>query len=406
MPIKIKIAETGKEIDDSLWVRHEVFVLEDGKFGGKPLHGHRLVDRYDAYREVYHVIAYEDHEPIAAMRLVKETGGGLPAEDLFDFAEYKKTAAEDLRGARDISALAAADPIVEPRFGSAGMLAVRNNWRRRRDVVRAMFRMAAAITRFNDVTHILVVVNHETAGMYRRLGFTQLSEKYWNEEIGNFIVPLAGTTSGFLGWALGHIPDTPLSPFQDSFTRWVFRGGEDIFQAGDAGEHAFIVESGEVKISRRKADGEALTLTRLSRGSIFGEFALIDELSRSATATAIGDCELIALDRKSFLSQLRQHPERSLQLFKIFARRIRNMDDLAMVLAFSEPMQRLEFALELARQQAAIDHRTEQESIFRGGPTELALMAAIDEPSAIRFLEAQAAKGVIRFSAHQITFMK
>ena len=57
MPIKIKIAESSREIDDALWLRHEVFVIEDGKFGGQPLHGHRLVDRFDALRDVYHVVA-------------------------------------------------------------------------------------------------------------------------------------------------------------------------------------------------------------------------------------------------------------------------------------------------------------------------------------------------------------
>ena len=42
MAIKIKLARTPKEIDDALWLRHEVFVIEDGKFGGKP-HYQRLV---------------------------------------------------------------------------------------------------------------------------------------------------------------------------------------------------------------------------------------------------------------------------------------------------------------------------------------------------------------------------
>ena len=86
MPITLKIAETAKEIDDALWVRHEVFVVEDGRFGGKPLHGERLIDRYDALPETWNVVAYDGAEPVATIRLFKENELGLPVDDLFDFS--------------------------------------------------------------------------------------------------------------------------------------------------------------------------------------------------------------------------------------------------------------------------------------------------------------------------------
>lgn len=405
MSIKIKIAESSPEIDDALWLRHEVFVVEDGKFGGVPLHGHRLVDRFDALRDVFHVVAYEGEHPIAAMRLVKDTGAGMPVDDLFDFSEYKAQLKKQLVPADDDGVGLGHAPVV-PRYGSAGMLAIRMSWRRRRDVIRSMFRMAATITRFNDVTDVLVVVNYETAGMYRRLGFKQLSEKYWNAEIGNYIIPLAGTAQGFLNWAHGYTPDTPLTPFQDSFTRWVFRSGEEVFREGDRGDNAYIVASGEIRISRQRENGDTLTLAHLSRGSLFGELALIDEESRSATATATCDCELIALDRRSFLTQLKSQPALALQLFKVFATRIRSTGELAMVLAFSEPQQRLEFAFQLAGQEAEVDRAQQGVRTFRGGPTEFALIAAIDEPSAVTFLKERADQGLIQFSARHISFLK
>lgn len=405
MPIKIKVANSSPEIDDTLWLRHEVFVVEDGKFGGHPMRTERLVDRFDALLDVFHVVAYEGAEPIAAMRLVKETGAGMPAEDLFDFSDYKRTAEQEYHassGASDDE-----DKKLPPiRYGSAGMLAIRSNWRRRRDVIRSMFRMAATITRFNDVTHLLVVVNYETAGMYRRLGFTQLAEKIWNEEIGNFLVPLAGTSQQFVQWAHGNIPDTPLTPFKDSFTRWVFRAGEEIFREGEMGEQAFIVASGEVRITRRRENSESLTLAQLDRGSIFGELALIDDLARSATATAVGDCELIALDRTSFLSELESRPALALQLFKVFTQRIRNTSELAIVLAYSEPLQRMEFTFELAKKQARKDDKQTGEQVFRGGPAEFALMAGIDEPQAIEYLQSRVQDGSITFSTRHISFIK
>ncbi len=388
MPIRIKVAQNAREIDDALWLRHEVFVLEDGKFGGKPLHGARLVDRFDAFPSVYHVVAYEGSEPVASMRLVKDSEAGMPVDELFDFKPYRGQAAG--------GAVA--------QFGSAGMLAVRGRWRRRRDVIRAMFRMAATVCHRYDTTHVLVVVNHDTASMYRRLGFTELSAKIWNEEIGSEVIPLAGTTAQFLGWAFGDLPDTALSAFQDSFERMVFRAGEHVFLEGDVGEHAYVIDSGEIRISRKRTSGEELTLAQLKRGELFGELALIDDQTRSASAVAVTDTELMTLDRGTFQSQLQVNPDRCRRLFKILSSRMRSMDELAMVLAFAPATQRLEFALEVARQQALPERDSPTGGVFRGGPLELALLAAVDESAASDFLRAAAETGTLQFSARQIVF--
>jgi len=399
MPIRIKLARSPKEIDDALWLRHEVFVIEDGKFGGKPVPGHRLVDHFDAFPSVYHVVAYEHSEPVATMRLVKDSDAGLPVDELYDFTEYRKQAVGDLPGLggdwakRDT-----------PVFGSAGMLAIRGPWRRRRDVIRAMFRMAATVCQGYGASHVVVVVNYETAGMYRRLGFTELCEKIWNEEIGNHVIPLAGTTQQFIGWALGDLPDTPLSSFQDSFERLVLRSGELVFNEGDIGEHAYVVESGEIRISRRRDGAQELTLAHLGRGDLFGELALLDDQPRAASATALVDCELMTLDRQSFEKQLHEHPERARRLFKVFAARMRSMDELAMVLAFAHPAQRLEFALEAARKQAAPERGNPGAVVFRGGPKELALMAAVDEQVTRQYLETVAQAGRIVYSERHIAF--
>ncbi len=398
MTIRIKLAQNAKEIDHALWLRHEVFVIEDGKFGGKPIHGHRLVDRFDAFPSAYHVVAYEDQEPVATMRLLKDSEAGMPVDELYDFSAYR----EEAQSAQLPNA-GTSDPVV---FGSAGMLAIRGQWRRRRDVIRAMFRMAATVCHRYGATHILVVVNHETAGMYRRLGFTQLSDKIWNEEIGNHVIPLVGTTAQFLGWAFKDLPDTALSAFQDSFERMVYRAGETVFLEGDIGDHAYVVDSGDIRISRKRGDGEELTLAHLSRGDLFGELALIDEQPRSASATAASDSELMTLDRSTFQSQLQVNPERCRRLFRIFSARMRSMDELAMVLAFAPQGQRLEFAIEIARQQGTPDKNNPNHIVFRGGPRELALLAAVEEQAATDFLNRGAAAGTIEYSQRHISFLK
>lgn len=389
MPIKIKLAQSPKEIDDALWLRHEVFVVEDGKFGGKPLHGSRMVDRFDAFPTTFHVISYEGAQPVATIRLVRDSDAGLPADELFDFSRYRRRAYLETP---------------RPIFGSAGMLAIRMDWRRRRDVIRAMFRMAATVCAKQGATHILLTVNHETAGMYERLGFTPQADKVWIEDIGNHITPLAGTTDQFVAWAQQGMPDTPLSAFQDSFQRMVFRAGEVVFNEGEVGDQIYVVDSGEIRIGRKRNTGEELILANLGRGDLFGELALLDNQPRSASAIAATDSELMTLDRATFHEQLQAHPERARSLFAMFAGRMRSMDELAMVLAFAGPSQRLEFAIEVARQQAVPDRTDPSRLLFFGGAAELGRMAAVPEQEARRFLDGLQVAGAVTVTPKHIKF--
>ena len=200
MVIRIKVAESEREVDDALWVRHEVFVVEEGKLGGKPLASERIVDRFDAFPDVHHVIAYAGAEPIATLRLVREGVLGLPAEEHFDFSGYREAIARKRPGGAV--------------FGSAGMLAVRQAWRGRRDVVRGMFRVAAGVSVTAGITHLLVVVDHHSARMYRRFGFKALAERFWVEAIGSFVVPLAAGVERFHAWAFADPRETGL-PSED-----------------------------------------------------------------------------------------------------------------------------------------------------------------------------------------------
>ena len=403
MAIHIKVASTATEIDEALRLRHDVYVIEDGKFGGKALPDPRILDRYDAFPFVYNIVAFEDGEPIATLRLIKDSGQGTPADHLYDFSAYRNALDREIE-ARAYLPLSG-DKEVKAVFGSAGMLAIRLGWRRRRDVLRAMFRMAAAVCRARGATHLIVAVNHETATIYRRFNFVQLAEKYWHDDIGTYLVPLAATVEGFHQWAFGDLPKTPLDQFKDSFERIVVRAGETIFREGDGGNSAYIVDNGNVRVSRRGPAGGELTLTHLGHCDLFGELALVDNEPRSATVAAITDAELLTLDRETFQRELSFHPERSQDLLKIFAGRIRRMDELALVLAFAPPGERLEFALEVARRRADEDRKHPGEFVFKGGIEELALLAAVDETMTTNFLKLQAEKGKLTYSQKQIRFL-
>ncbi|MDP6708292.1 MAG: EAL domain-containing protein [Alphaproteobacteria bacterium] len=81
-----------------------------------------------------------------------------------------------------------------------------------------------------------------------------------------------------------------------------FAAGEQIFDEGDLGDVAYIVESGSIALTRELA-GEMVRIATLGTGEIVGEMALIDDAPRSASAVAEVDTQVFVIER----DLLRQH---------------------------------------------------------------------------------------------------
>jgi serine/threonine protein phosphatase PrpC/CRP-like cAMP-binding protein len=77
-----------------------------------------------------------------------------------------------------------------------------------------------------------------------------------------------------------------------------------VIKEGDKGDELFIVLDGKVRVQR----GEQV-LTSLGQGEHVGEMALIRSVPRSATVTAVGHAELIAIRRADFFEILRKEHE-------------------------------------------------------------------------------------------------
>ncbi len=76
-----------------------------------------------------------------------------------------------------------------------------------------------------------------------------------------------------------------------------------IIREGDPGETFYIVESGAVEVSR----GGQPIRTLGAAGDGFGEIALLRDIPRTATVTAITDTVLLTLGRREFLAAVTGH---------------------------------------------------------------------------------------------------
>jgi CRP/FNR family cyclic AMP-dependent transcriptional regulator len=104
--------------------------------------------------------------------------------------------------------------------------------------------------------------------------------------------------------------------------------GETLFRAGDPGESLYLVRSGEVELSIQDNVGQKITLDTARAGDFFGEIALLDEESRTATAVALVKTELIELDRGDLLLLFGKQPDAALHMLAAMGRMTRKADAL------------------------------------------------------------------------------
>ena len=107
-----------------------------------------------------------------------------------------------------------------------------------------------------------------------------------------------------------------------------YSAGQAVFNYGDPGHAMYIVRSGEVEIFVKNDQGEKIVLETSRPGDIFGEVALLDGGTRTAWVAALGDVELLRLDREHFETYVRQCTPAALNLLSVAARRLRRSDEV------------------------------------------------------------------------------
>jgi CRP-like cAMP-binding protein len=97
--------------------------------------------------------------------------------------------------------------------------------------------------------------------------------------------------------------------------------GTVVFEEGSDGQEMFGIIEGEVEV--RMPGG---LIRRLGPDDTFGEMAIIDQTTRSASAVAATDAKLAVIDRKTFLFLVHETPMFALQVMSTIAERLRSND--------------------------------------------------------------------------------
>jgi CRP/FNR family cyclic AMP-dependent transcriptional regulator len=108
------------------------------------------------------------------------------------------------------------------------------------------------------------------------------------------------------------------------------KGGEVLFREGDPGEVMYILLAGQAEITLG-----GMLIEICNAGTVVGELAVIDCSPRSATVTAVTDCELAIVDQKRFHFLMDETPQFAISVMKVLAERLK-LCDQRLVKAYSE----------------------------------------------------------------------
>ncbi len=111
-----------------------------------------------------------------------------------------------------------------------------------------------------------------------------------------------------------------------SITKESFKAGEFIFFEGDIESHFYIIEAGEILIFTKDKSGQKVEIARLKSGETFGEFALIDKGSRTASAQAVTDCTMMKISSEGYEMMLGDLPTWASSMLTSFSSRLKQMN--------------------------------------------------------------------------------
>jgi CRP/FNR family transcriptional regulator len=130
------------------------------------------------------------------------------------------------------------------------------------------------------------------------------------------------------------LPEKELKDLATYCGERTFSPGSVLLSQGEQGLGLFILTKGTVRITRvNSPDGAEEVLGTAGVGDVIGELALLDDLPRSATVTAVDEVSVLVLPFGDFRFILRQilsrDPDVALDLLAVLSRRLRKCEQRA-----------------------------------------------------------------------------
>ena len=128
--------------------------------------------------------------------------------------------------------------------------------------------------------------------------------------------------------------------------------GEILFFQADPSDSAYLVRSGNISIVLNSLDGREMVINEMHSGDMFGELGILTKKSRSTSAVARSNSELLVISPQAFLQVVDNEPPLARLLLEITANRLQMSGKRESALAFLDAQARLaRLLLELEEQE-------------------------------------------------------
>jgi len=104
----------------------------------------------------------------------------------------------------------------------------------------------------------------------------------------------------------------------------VYQNGETIIRKGENGDCMYVVQEGCVEVVTN-TDNQEVRLAILGKNEFFGEMAIFEHESRSATVRALGPARILTVDHKCFLRRIHEDPSLAYRMMEVMSNRVRNL---------------------------------------------------------------------------------
>lgn len=157
-------------------------------------------------------------------------------------------------------------------------------------------------------------------------------------------------------------PDTLDALAQRAFQRKI-QAGHNLVIEGLAAEACYFILSGHLRVSRMNRDGRIQILARFGPGAPVNVISLLkDKRINHASVESLSPATILVISANDFDYLLKNHPDFSSALLRVFANRIAKITDLAADLSLYTVRSRLaQFLIKLADQPGSASGWTQDE---------------------------------------------
>jgi CRP/FNR family transcriptional regulator len=183
-----------------------------------------------------------------------------------------------------------------------------------------------------------------------------------------------------------------------------FPKGVRVFHEGDHSDACYVVRQGDLRVTREHSDGRAIALATLGPGDIFGELAMLDGGTRSASVETLSDSELLALPATDVRRVIADHGDIAAKLIVAITRRLRETNERVARQSFQTVPSRVAGVL---AQLIAEEASEERPGItVRMTQADLAQLAGTSRESVSRFLATLERAGVVAVGRGRVTILE